>query len=190
MIYNTPSHAHNTTYTIHISSTMCRCKVKDFCFRVGVMFRRQFSCPGCTVFVPKLRCSAEGGLLYCTLYFSQGYSLYFFSILLINGCLGFWGLGLGLVFGNGVFSWLGLGFVVWGFRDFMVHIVLIPIGHFNVQSCLLINFRYKPISLHYSWLNVGQPIRIDWVLYNHNLEFRINKKIIPMLTRPVCCLLA
>ena len=57
-----------------------------------------------------------------------------------------------------------------------------PIKHINVQSCLLIHFQYKPISLQYSWLSVEQPIRIDWVVYKHHWEFPINKKIIPKLT--------
>ena len=64
------------------------------------------------------------------------------------------------------------------------------IGHVNVQSCLLINFQYKPISLQYSWLSVEQPIRIDWELYKHHWEFPINKKIIPMLICPISPLLA
>ena len=56
---------------------------------------------------------------------------------------------------------------------------------FLVQSCLLIDNPYKPISLQYSWLSVEQPIRIDWVLYKRCWEFPINKKIIPMLTCPI-----
>ena len=56
------------------------------------------------------------------------------------------------------------------------------IGHSNVQSCLLIDFKCKPISLQYSWLSVEQPIRVDWVLYMHHWQFQINKKTIPMLT--------
>ena len=59
------------------------------------------------------------------------------------------------------------------------------IKHKNVQSCLLLNFQYKPISLQYSWLSVEQPIRFDWVLYKHHREFPINKKTIPMLTCPI-----
>ena len=55
------------------------------------------------------------------------------------------------------------------------------IGHVNVQSCLLINFLYKPISLQFSWLSVEQPIRIDCVFYRHHWQFPINKKTIPML---------
>ena len=54
-------------------------------------------------------------------------------------------------------------------------------GMFNVQSCLLINFRYTPISLQSSWVSAEQPIRIDWLLYKHHREFPINEKIIPML---------
>ena len=50
------------------------------------------------------------------------------------------------------------------------------IGHVNVQSCLLINFLYKPISLQFSWLSVEQPIRIDCVLYNHHWEFPIQRR--------------
>ena len=58
--------------------------------------------------------------------------------------------------------------------------IKIIIRHVNVQSCLLIIFQDQPISLQYSWLGVEQPIRIDWVLHKHLLEFPINKKIIPM----------
>ena len=57
--------------------------------------------------------------------------------------------------------------------------------HVNVQSCLLINYQLKPISLKYSWLSIEQPIRIDIVLYKHYWEIPINKKIITMLTCPV-----
>ena len=42
---------------------------------------------------------------------------------------------------------------------------------FLVQSCLLIDNQYKPISLQYTWLSVEQPIRIDWVLYKHCWEY-------------------
>ena len=33
--------------------------------------------------------------------------------------------------------------------DFLLlaKVYLIPIGHVNVQSCLLINFKYKPVGL-------------------------------------------
>ena len=50
------------------------------------------------------------------------------------------------------------------------------IWHFNVWSFLLINVRYKPISLQDSSLSVEQPIRIDWVMYKHHWEFQINKE--------------
>ena len=50
------------------------------------------------------------------------------------------------------------------------------IGQVNAQSCLLINFQYRQINLQFSWLSVEQPIRIDWVLNKHHLEFPINKK--------------
>ena len=33
------------------------------------------------------------------------------------------------------------------------------IGHVNVQSCLLIIFKHRPISLQSSWLSAEQPIR-------------------------------
>ena len=59
------------------------------------------------------------------------------------------------------------------------------IGHVNIQSCLLINFLYKSISLQNSGLSFEQPIRIDWVLYKYHLEFPTNKKIIPLLTCPI-----
>ena len=42
---------------------------------------------------------------------------------------------------------------------------------FLVQSCLLIDNQYKPISLQYTWLSVEQPIRIDWVLYKYCWEY-------------------
>ena len=62
--------------------------------------------------------------------------------------------------------------------------IRITIGHVDVQSCLLINSQYKPISLQYCWLSVEQPIRIDWV-YKHHWEVPINKKIIPTLSCPI-----
>ena len=49
-------------------------------------------------------------------------------------------------------------------------------GHISVQSCLYIEYQYKPISLQYSWLSVEQPIRIDWVLYECHWEVPINTK--------------
>ena len=65
-----------------------------------------------------------------------------------------------------------------------VRVTTTLIRHVNVQSCLLINSQYKPISLQYCWLSVEQPIRIDWV-YKHHWEVPINKKIIPTLTCPI-----
>ena len=69
--------------------------------------------------------------------------------------------------------------------DVQCHTWYLIIGHVIVQSCLLINFQSKPISLQSSWLSVEQPIRIDGVLCKHHRKFPINKKIIPMLTYPI-----
>ena len=65
-----------------------------------------------------------------------------------------------------------------------------PIRHVNVQSCIPIVTQYQPISLQYSWLAVEQPIRFWRVLYKHDWEFPIRKKIIPMLTCPIANMLA
>ena len=60
-----------------------------------------------------------------------------------------------------------------------------PIGHVNVQSCLLISLQYKPISLQNSWMSVEQPIRIHWVFYKHHWQFPIKKTTISILTCPI-----
>ena len=60
---------------------------------------------------------------------------------------------------------------------------LISIGHVNIQSCLLIIFKYQPISLQYSWLSVeSQLYYFDSVMYKHNREFPLQEKIIQMVT--------
>ena len=54
--------------------------------------------------------------------FSQGYSLYFFLILAHLWWFGVLGFGVGVlfwVFGVGVFSWWGLGPLVWGLMGFL-----------------------------------------------------------------------
>ena len=66
-----------------------------------------------------------------------------------------------------------------------LHIHYWPIGHVNVESCLLIIFQYQLISWQFSWLSVEKSIRIDRVLYKHHWEFPIHKKIIPMLICPI-----
>ena len=58
------------------------------------------------------------------------------------------------------------------------------VEYVNVQSCLLLNLQYKPISLQYSWLSVEQPVRIECcisIIWN----FQINKKTISMLACPI-----
>ena len=78
--------------------------------------------------------------------------------------------------------------ICWWYWDLCDLTTLKPgcwIGHANVQSCVLIYFQYKPISLQYSWMSVEQPIGIDCVLYMHHWEFPANMKKIPMLTYPI-----
>ena len=59
---------------------------------------------------------------YLPYFFSQGYSLYFFLILAHLWSFGVWRFGVGSyigVFWVGVFSWWGLGPVVWGLLVFL-----------------------------------------------------------------------
>ena len=56
-----------------------------------------------------------------------------------------------------------LKIVIWSIILPVTFILLI--GHVDIQSCLPINLKHKPISLQYYWLSDEQPIRIGWVLY-------------------------
>ena len=87
------------------------------------------------------------------------------------------------------YSWSWFLYLDFCIHEYTVNWFANPIiGHVqsvqNVQSCLLIIFQHKPISLQCSWLSVEQPITLDWAFYRHHWEFPIHRKIIPMLTCP------
>ena len=63
-------------------------------------------------------------------------------------------------------------------RCFILEFVVIE--HVDIQSCLLIIFQHKPISLQYIWLSVGQPIRYRpsfvyaWLEISNKIEDKSN----------------